>query len=281
MTTYIWELARSYAHLVDVVKLRPWTNVAFEKGWPSKHYSPHQADVAWAEWPEMNIGAIAWPHYWVLDLDGPDAVAFFESLCGRHGEVGPVEDLTVTVATPGRGGGLHLWWLMPELEAGQRLAENVRGCDSAEIKHGPSRYTAVPPSVRPEGRYRFIGSAREPQPTPPWLIGYIVRESTATETPSGLDGLADLAQGEGIWADCARTVVEDTVAKEVEAVRLAPGGRRNSMLYTAAHRVCEIGAFGRLDDLRKAARISGLDDGEIDRTIASARSGYDFDEVKS
>lgn len=99
MTTYPWEIARRWAHIADVVKLRPWSNEAFEKNWPSKHYTPDEADAAWGAWPELNIGAIAWPRYWVLDLDGPAAVAFFEELCGRNGESRRINDLTLTVAT--------------------------------------------------------------------------------------------------------------------------------------------------------------------------------------
>lgn len=165
--------------------------------------------------------------------------------------------------------------MIPQFEQGQGLAEYVQGCEQAEVKHGPSRYTAVPPSVRPEGRYRFISGGLDPQPTPPWLTALIVREGAPRGgTSLGMEGLAELAADEGRWAECARIVVDGTVADAVEAVVTSREGKRNTTLYSATHRVCEVGAYDRLDDLRAAALRAGLSEDETDSAIASASSHY-------
>ena len=50
-----------------------------------------------------------------------------------------------------------------------------------------------------------------------------------------------------------------------------PEGNRNAGLYWAANRAIEAGDVATLDSLASAARAAGLDDREIDRTIASAQ----------
>lgn len=145
------------AQFLQVVELYPGTNRAFRQGWQNKHMTPEQARAAWEDWPSMNVGVVAHPRWWVLDLDGPDTVAWYRSFPAD----GAMD--TLTIRTPGRGGGLHLWWQMFPVPEGMFLRSSLPGCPHAEIKHGPGRQTAWPPSRRQEGYYTFEpGTPRVP-----------------------------------------------------------------------------------------------------------------------
>lgn len=270
MTAHISETAAVYAaEGFHVVKLYPGTNRPFEKDWqlPGKRLTSFEAEQAWARWPAMNIGVVAWPNYWVLDLDGPAAVTWFESLVGLR-----CSEVTMTITTPGRMGGRHLWWQMPTLAPGQRLRRSMRGCAKAEIKHGQGHQTAMPPSSRAEGRYAFVlGGVESPEPTPDWLVNYIVRDLEAGAS-TALTGLASLALDDSEWGRAAGAVMATTIDSICRHMATARS-ERNNILYWSAMRLLELGTG---DDafiqLAAAAGLTGLDDDEIDRTIRSAKA---------
>lgn len=270
MTAHISETAAVYAaEGFHVVKLHPGTNRPFEKDWqlPAKRLTSFEAEQAWARWPAMNIGVVAWPNYWVLDLDGPAAVTWFENLAGHM-----CSDVTMTITTPGRMGGRHLWWQMPALAPGQRLRRSMRGCDKAEIKHGPGHQTAMPPSSRAEGNYDFVRSGvPSPEPTPSWLMPYIVRDAAAETTAPDLRGLGSLALDDSEWGRAAGAVMAttiDSICRHMATTR----SERNNILYWSAMRLIELGTGDdAFTQLAAAAGLTGLDDDEIDRTIRSAK----------
>lgn len=269
MRGHISEAAATYAaEGFHIVKLLPGTNRPFERNWqlPTNKLNPFQAEEAWARNPAMNLGVVAWPNYWVLDLDGPSAVRWFEALAGQR-----CSDVSMTITTPGRMGGRHLWWQMPALAETQELRRSMKGCAQAEIKHGRGQQTAMPPSSRLEGRYDFVrGGVESPQPTPRWLMDYIVKVEPISTTPS-LSGLADLALHDSEWGRAAAQVVTasvDGICRNMATVR----ADRNKILFWSANRLLDLGVGdAKLAQLGAAASLTGLDDDEISRTITSAR----------
>lgn len=272
MTGHISRHAASYAaEGFHVVKLVPGTNRPFEKGWQlaGNRLTAFQAEEAWTRWPAMNIGVVAWPRYWVLDLDGPDAVAWFEALAGQR-----CSDVTMTITTPGRSGGRHLWWQAPELPAGVRMRRSVQGCAKAEIKHGPGHQTAMPPSSRPEGAYAFVADGAEsPASTPAWLMDRIVRRAEPTGVAEDVGWMAKLACEDSEWGRAAGMALAgtvDSICRHMAMTRVD----RNNVLFWCAMRLIEAGAGDdALIRLGAAASLTGLDDDEINSTIMSAKAG--------
>lgn len=269
---HIAQLAAQYAaEGFHVVKLVPGTNRPFEKGWQlaANRLTPFQAEEAWTRWPAMNVGVIAWPRYWVLDLDGPDAVAWFESLAGAR-----CSDITMTITTPGRSGGRHLWWQVPELGTGLRLRKSVRGCARAEIKHGPGHQTAMPPSSRLEGAYAFVADGVDHTvATPAWLLDLIVQPVGPAGGAADAGRMAELAREDSVWgraAGLALGATVDNICRHMATTRVD----RNNVLFWCAKRLIETGAGDdALMRLGAAASLTGLDDDEINSTIMSAKAG--------
>lgn len=262
------EVAARWAASFHLVRLLPGTNRAFTVGWqrPENRLSPEAAREAWRGWPAMNLGVVAWPRHWVLDLDGPAAIEWFGDTFGHR-----PDQLTLTVRTPGRRGGLHLWFRAPEVPDGQQLRQHLAGCAQAEVKFGPGRQTAIPPSVRPEGAYRWLGNGfGSPAPTPEWLTRAVLTVRPAPAAKA-LAGLADLASEDGIWGEAAAAALSGAVAsisRRVASEREA----RNNVLYWGAMRLLELGVGEEgLRQLASAASLTGLSESEINRTIQSAK----------
>jgi hypothetical protein len=262
------EVAVKWAANFHVVRLLPGTNRPFTPGWqlPENRLSPEAARQAWQGWPAMNLGIVAWPEHWVLDLDGPSAIEWFGATFGRR-----ADQLTLTVRTPGRGGGLHLWFRVPMILGSQRLRQHLAGCAQAELKYGPGRQTAVPPSTRPEGVYRWLDNGhRSPASTPVWLAQAVVTE-TPTLAPAAPVGLGELASEGGVWGEAATAALSGAVAsisRRVASEREA----RNNVLFWGAMRLLELGVGDKgLRELAAAASLTGLSESEINRTIQSAK----------
>lgn len=181
---------------------------------------------------DYNIGLRPVPGVIVIDIDP------------RHGgtldALGPLTD---TWAARTGGGGWHLLYRYQGPTVGK-----VRGADGIDIKT-ESGYIVAAPSVHPDGgRYEWTNACAV-APLPVHLHARVRRDP-----PRPPRGKAGAVPG-GLIA----------------AVAEATPGNRNNMLFWAACRAAEENAPDAVwDDLRASALLAGLDDREIDRTIASA-----------
>jgi hypothetical protein len=123
-------------------------------------------------------------------------------------------------------------------------------------------YVCAPPSVRPDGRYKWLADPRTPLAGwPEWLLPSRREPATSNVRP--------LRPGIEVDAGRALNGLVRTVAE-------APQGTRNGRLFWAACRLAEHAAAGRVPldvgaaALRAAAAEAGLPAAESDRTLRSA-----------
>jgi len=195
----------------------------------------------WACWPEANIGLRPPEGTVVLDVDpragGDRALA---ELVDQHGPLP-----TTLIANTG-GGGLHIWLCCPGPYRGQL----ARGID---VKSS-SGYLVAPPSVHASGR-RYEWANRAGITPASSRLRRLIRR------PEPQPGRSALSRG----------TADDGL---VRVVATAAEGGRNRALHWAACRAAERGApAGLLDQLREAARSTGLEDREIEKTVRSALRG--------
>jgi hypothetical protein len=119
-------------------------------------------------------------------------------------------------------------------------------------------YVLAPPSAVGGRPYRLI----EPQPEP---MGH-----TAGGRLDWAAAVALLEPGQPHPQPARPPGHADTDRLAAWVARL-PEGNRNAGLFWAACRAAETGYPGALDTIAKAARIAGLPEREVTRTIASAR----------
>jgi len=196
----------------------------------------------WTERPECNIG-IRPPHgLVVLDVDtqhgGPKSMA---ALFDRYGPLP-----STWMARTGQGG-QHIW-LRADGPYRGKLAPGV------DIKTNTG-YLVAAPSIHPNGnRYEWL-NANPIAYAPAWLQPMI-------EPPPPLRRLVRRSHE-------ARPFMSDGL---VNAVRHAPEGNRNHVLYWALLRSMEEGTYDRLcDDLIASAIANGLTETEVENTRKSAQ----------
>jgi hypothetical protein len=215
----------------------------------------------WGENPNANIGLVMGPSKLVMiDLDGPEAAAWWME---RQREHGPVE--TVTSFTGRADGGMHLFFRAPE---GVKLVAKVGKIGPhADVRCGDT-YAVVAPSIHPDtgAQYRW-GTTRGFSEPPPWLIELCKEKPAAVRRPTmplTLDGLLPY--------------VATALGAEVQSIATAVEGTRNATLNTAALNLGQLVGGGLLpralaeDSLRDAALAIGLGEAETRNTI---RSGLD------
>lgn len=191
----------------------------------------------WTRNPECNIGIRPPEGVLVVDIDPRNNGDL--SLRGRLPE-------TWTAETG--SGGLHIW-----LRAGGERWRSTLS-EGVDLKTS-SGYLVAPPSVHPNGNpYRWLNQAPIAH-APGWLLSRITRPKPPPPQPfTGNVGRRE--------------------AGLVTAVAEAGEGVRNSVLYWAARRALESGAYQALrDTLADAARSAGLSDREVDATLRSAERG--------
>lgn len=173
-------------------------------------------------------------HLVVIDCDG----------------VAPPSDLppTLTVET---GRGHHLYY---RSEAEARSCVRVR--EGVDVR-GTGGYVVGPWSHHASGKRYVVTRAMPPVALPePWL-------SLVARPPAPAPSRAPVARADAYRASAVRG--------EVERVRCAQPGSRNTTLFSAAHSLLRMmGESDVADALVPAARACGLADWEIMRTIRSA-----------
>lgn len=199
--------------------------------------NPGQVSNWSRRWPGCNWGGRPPVGQFVLDVDprhgGLDTLGRLEL---EHG----VLPGTRTARTG--GGGLHLWFSLPE-GFSRPLRGQLAGRDSGLDVKTNRGYLVLPPSVT-SAPYEWL-EVGHVAPAPAWMVDAL------TVAPSTLGGL-----GGGI-------------SGLIRTVALAEEGNRNGALYWAAVRCVEAGTDPAV--LVPAAQRAGLPMREIDRTIQSAR----------
>lgn len=211
-----------------------------------------------------NIGVTFGPGLFVLDVDeknGTSGMSTLHGLEAKHGEL----PLTLTADTP--NGGRHYVFRKPESVT---LRNRVSVMPGLDVRAAGSFIVAEPSQL--DGRDWLwndwqpdTGEQPEIADAPQWLLDAISKPApeAAERATSATDGPAD--------AYATRALERAT-----SAVLTATEGARNDALNGAAYGLARLVAAGRLDwtqcelALVRAARATGLEDGEIRATLASA-----------
>lgn len=145
-------------------------------GWQEKA-STEEAQVRewWGRWPTAGVGIAtgATSKVWVLDVDGPEAMAWYDAQCVANGLT---ETLGVRTAR-----GAHLYWRWPEV-----MVRNAQGIAPGVDVRGEGGYVCAPPTVHRSGHvYAWIhepGFTREAADAPAWLLD-MVKEKPRPPVP--------------------------------------------------------------------------------------------------
>ncbi len=200
----------------------------------------------WRRWPAANVGVACGPSgLAVVDLDGPEAVAGWMALLGRH----PGTRRAVKVRTP-REGGWHLWYAArPDRQlrnSASRLAVKVD-------TRGAGGYVIAPPSMRPDGAYRWAAGLAPDLDRLPLLPGWVL---DFLEPPRAEPARAARPSHFPAGASGSRYAVR-AVEREVQAVLDAPAGTRNWQLNRSAFNLGTLVGAGLLDRA-EATRVLSL-----------------------
>jgi hypothetical protein len=229
----------------------------------------------WDRWPDANIGLATGrvSGVWVIDLDGDEGRASWEQLAEEHPEV---VDETLVAAT---GKGYHLYWRLPTEtpDPGRRIGVRP-GIDII----GGNGYLVAPPSVHPSGRtYEWLNPDARPVEAPQWMLELQrPKPASRTQQPASSTIFASAPRFTGRPQDGAvgdpQSYLRGVARAASRAVAGAAQGTRNHELFKQAVWVCSVAAALRLDDapgLRdvwQSARMAGLEELEIERTLQSA-----------
>jgi hypothetical protein len=207
----------------------------------------------WTQKPDANIGLAMGDKLFVVDLDGPDAVAWFINASGRHGE----PDKTLTVKTA-RGWHLYFWAPCEIPNSAGLLAPHV------DVR-GVGGYVVGAPSIHPSGYAYKIVKDLPIAEAPRWLTDGTVPD----EKPPEVFLRPDLE-------DASKLRAITGIANLVES---AGEGERNRIVYWAACRFAEMVRDGLItrsyaDELLvRAGTGAGLPAWEVRSATRSAFSG--------
>lgn len=200
---------------------------------------------------------------WVLDLDGQPGLRSVQALEATH------EALPTTLCARTGGGGLHLFWRMPD----GRAVRNRTAVEPGIDVRGTGGYVVLPPSGHPSGQaYAWVDEAVAVAEAPAWLLDLVAPLPRTAPPPPPV---APQAPAGGTvtnpWA-----YARAALARAVEAVRGAGEGGRNDTLNRETHAISRFvsgGWLARADveaDLQLAAEQAGLRPAEARKTIESA-----------
>jgi putative DNA primase/helicase len=221
----------------------------------------------WRRWPDANIGIATGPTsgIFVLDVDGNAGKASLAELQAEHGRL----PKTVTVKT---GKGRHLYFRCGDAQVSNSAGRLAKGIDV----RGNRGYAVAAGSVHVSGAlYRFVeGRALDElnvARAPCWLLDLVTAKGAATDEPAA-------AKFHPLPAEKiarARAYAESARRRELDRLAKAPKHQRNDTLNRAAFKLGQLVPYGILDiaiitqDLAAVARTIGLNESEIEPTIAS------------
>jgi putative DNA primase/helicase len=221
----------------------------------------------WNRWPNANIG-IATGHLsniLVIDVDGEVGKASLEQLQAEFGRL----PKTVTVRT---GNGRHSYFRCDGASVGNSVGKLGQGIDV----RGDGGYVVAAGSAHISGnRYRFVDGRAlheaEIALAPAWLLKRVRRDSVHEIEAKKIE-IDPIPETK---LDRARAYADSAFHRELERVEKSPMHQRNDTLNIAAFKLGQLASYGILDaavvmqKLAKVAREIGLDEGEIEPTIAS------------
>jgi hypothetical protein len=217
-----------------------------------------RVETWWTRWPDANV-AIATGRLVVLDIDGPagrDALAALER---THGPL-PATLLAHTAH------GEHRYFAADKHTVGCSAAQLGPGLDV----RGRGGYAIAPPSRHATGHTYRWASLDAIAGLPDWLAELLNARS--------FQGRAPLPVITARHTERARRYAQAALAGELDAVRTAAVGTRNTTLNRAAFRLGQLAgadlipADQLIDPLLDAARHAGLPESEALTTIASGLS---------
>ncbi|WP_171900165.1 AAA family ATPase [Blastomonas sp. RAC04] len=229
---------------------------------------PYMTEVA--EWsrarPAFNIGLATGAVSGVVVLDLDDDAAILAAY-----ERGVPE--TMTVRTPR---GLHLYFRHPgghvRNRAGLLPSVDLRGDGGYVV--GPSSYFAPTPEEAAQGKvagsYEWV-SYGPVAPMPDWLAAMLIDTKPPTPPAPKPSNVVPLHRPGG-YGNAA-------MLGELQRLREAAPGTRNHTLNRCAFALAQLAAAGEIegddaiDQLRATAAAIGLEDGEIEATLASGWGG--------
>lgn len=207
----------------------------------------------------------------VIDLDGPEGLAEWQSIAAPH------EPITTLTSLTG-GGGAHLLFRWPGLPINNSpISENIH-------VRADGGYVVAPPSIHPNGTpYRWQDESVAVADMPIWLLVLLTTERgkgvilpSPSEPTKPIEGSSSHISSNGTRLSAYAAAA---LRSACDRIRGAGEGTRNDTLNREAF---SLGAFVRdnhIDrataeaDLRNAALAAGLDEREIDKTLASAING--------
>lgn len=174
----------------------------------------------WRQWPKAGIGgATGQPcGAWVLDVDGEEGLASLRALEAEHGALPP----TRRCATG--GGGLHLWFVMPE---GRKVGNRARVRPGLDVR-GTGGYVVLPPSLHPSGQVYRMVEDEAPAEAPDWLLDLVAPLRVVKPHPPAPVLSAGALE---------RRRVLGIVAAACDRIRAAPEGTRNDTVNREAYNV--------------------------------------------
>jgi len=210
-----------------------------------------------------NLGVLLGPRsggLYCIDVDGERGRASWKELCKNRGFFA---GRALTHATPGDGGGLHVFVRSDEplpyiSEADPRLGEGI-------ALHGDGRFAVVPPSVGQSGSSYQLERGHEPFPAPGWLsseaavLDVVSEHVTTAVDPDSLGWESADKSSPSTLANLKRRAKELASSQE--------GGRESKLLqhaYWAGCRAAEglLAAEDVVRELSQASQSCGLPDHE-------------------
>lgn len=245
--------------------------------------APEQIRIWWKRWPLAMIGlATGHARLFVVDFDprtdeATGEVWTLERLKGETEEqIGCPLPATLAVRTPSDG--VHVYFLQPE--EGEPIRNRGNLPEHVDVR-GLGGYVIAPPSFMADGRrYRWLhgDEAAEIAAAPAALVEVLRQRRKAVAAPERSPSTAPRSPspataGEEMVDEAVRKYAIAALDAELQEVRRAGSGQRNSQLNTSALKIASLVAAGALDatlartSLEQAAHDNpGRDD---DRQLAA------------
>lgn len=151
-----------------------------------------QIEAWWGVNPDYNVALAVPEDMIVLDFEGASKESIEEL-------IGVKFPPTREVLTPGKGGGLHLWYRKSPDTVVRNRVRVLKGLDV----RAAGGYAMVPPSVHPDGGTYSWGNSAKVETAPDWLISMCQRSQEGEEKEEVLsinEMLAGIPRGMQRWA---------------------------------------------------------------------------------
>ena len=249
-----------------VFPIAPNERTPAHKGWQSEATRDPERIREWfTRNPRMNYGIYCVDGLLVLDVDVKNGKRGFETLAALEAANEALPE-TWQVRTP--SGGAHFYFKVAQEPAWLTNSASKLG-EGLDIRAGGKGYVIAPGSEVDGLRYEVLHDAPI-APCPDWLLALLAPKPKKKNTT-----LPSVAPSTAKADRYASRALESAVA----AVAMAAEGGRNEALNREAHGLFRLAGAGRLDPakvedaMRRSALAAGLEPGEVEATLQSARAG--------